>query len=126
MRIGGRRQGFLELVQQVQEGFIGSGVESELRLIMAINQESLFDVTDWHRTSMTGFHTGDNLLAEVVLPSSVQLAGVDHVVDRRTMIDLKPYGDARVLLVSEPAVPIVELVPVIHGGGTEIKQGDTS
>lgn len=95
-------------------------------MIMAIDQERPFDGTNRHRAAMTGFYTRDNLLAYIVLPSSVHLASVDHVFDRRTTIDPKPCSGARVLLVSEPAVPVVELVPVIHGGGDEIKQGDAS
>ena len=95
-------------------------------MIMSIDQERLFDAADRDWTLMTGFHTGDNSLADVVPPSSVHLSGVDHVLERSTTIDLKPYSDARVLLVSEPAMPVVELVPVIHGGRTEIEQGDAS
>ena len=73
---------------------------------------------------MTGLHTGDDLFAAIALPPSVQLPCIDRVLGRRTTIDFKPYRDAGVLLVSEPAVPILELTPAIHSGGTEIEQGD--
>ena len=40
------------------------------------------------------------------------------------MIDLKSYGGARALSLSKPAVPIIELVSVIHNGGTEVEKCD--
>ena len=73
---------------------------------------------------MAGLHTGDDLLAAIVLPLPVQRSGVDHVLGRRTTVNLKPHRDARLLLIAKPAAPIFKLAPVIHRGGAEIQQGD--
>ena len=73
---------------------------------------------------MTSLYAGDKGLAFVVLPNSMHLPGVFHFCSRRSTIDFKPCRDARVLLMAEPAAPIVELVPIIHRSGAKIEQGD--
>ena len=72
---------------------------------------------------MTGFHAGDVVLAKIAVPYRAHFSGFDQVWRRRETIDLKPDGDTSILLMAEPAFPIV--VAGIYSRRTKIEQSNT-
>ena len=93
------------MIQAAQKALTDFVMERKRGPMVAIDQQYPSDQTERHRSFMTGLHAGDDLFAYVVLPNCVHLPGVFHILSRRVTIDFKPYRDARLLLMAEPAAP---------------------
>ena len=119
-------QGVLESVDLGQESFFDSFLAPETGSVMAIDQQRASQATKTYRAAVTGFHAGNVLLARIVGPYRAHFSSFDEVCRRCVAIDLKPDCDTSILLMAEPADPVLELVAGIDSGGTKIEQSDTT
>ena len=75
---------------------------------------------------MASFHAWDELPAGVLIRNCAHLLGIADIVCANATIDLKPYGNPRILIQAEPIAPVPELVSDIPSTRTKIKQTDVA